>query len=96
MAEFWNSFCVRENKITIMEEQKFGFEIDEVPYEVNIIPFKFNEETRYRVSYNGGDEDIFVWDPEVGRIRAIDDAASTLPDALGLEISRKIMQAGIY
>jgi hypothetical protein len=79
-----------------MEEQKFDFEIDEIPYEVKISPFKFNEETRYRVSYNGGSDDIFVWDPEVGRIRAIDDAASTLPDSLGLEISRKIMQAGLY
>ncbi|MGN6194093.1 MAG: hypothetical protein ACTHOB_04090 [Ginsengibacter sp.] len=79
-----------------MEEQKFEFEIDEIPYIVKVIPFKFNMETRYRVSYNGGKEDIFVWDPEVGRIRAIDDAASTLPDSLGLEISRKIIQAQLY
>ena len=79
-----------------MEERKFDFEIDSIPYEVIIAPYKFNDETRYRVSYNGGNENIFVWDPEVRRIRAIDDAASTLPDDLGLEISRKIMQAGIY
>jgi len=79
-----------------MEERKFDFEIDSIPYEVTIAPYKFNNETRYRVSYNGGNENIFVWDPEVRRIRAIDDAASILPDDLGLEISRKIMQAGIY
>jgi len=79
-----------------MEEQKFDFEIDSIPYEVKVAPFKFNDETRYRVSYNGGKDDIFVWDPAVGRIRAIDDAASTLPDSLGLEISRKIMQAELY
>jgi hypothetical protein len=79
-----------------MEEQKFEFKIDGVPYIIKIIPFTFNEQTRYRVSYNGGKENIFVWDPEVGHIRAIDDTASTLPDNLGLEISRKIMQSGIY
>lgn len=79
-----------------MEEQKFNFEIDEIPYEVKVTPFKFNEQTRFKVSYNGGSENIFAWDPEVGRIRAIDDAASTLPDSLGLEISRKIMQTGIH
>ena len=79
-----------------MEEQKFEFNIDGVPYLVKIAPYKFNAQTRYRVSYNGGKENIFVWDPEVGQIRAIDDTASTLPDNLGLEISRKIMQAGIY
>jgi hypothetical protein len=78
-----------------MEKQKFEFEIDGVPYLVKIIPFKFNAQTRYRVNYNGGKENIFVWDPEVGHMRAIDDTASTLPDTLSLEISRKIMQAGM-
>jgi hypothetical protein len=79
-----------------MQEEKFEFQIDGIPYIVKVIPYKFNLETRYQVSYNGGKEDIFVWDPQVCRIRAIDDAASTLPDSLGLEISKKIIQAQLY
>jgi hypothetical protein len=77
-----------------MEEQKFQFQIDEIPYLVKIIPFDFNSEKRFRVSYNGGKEDIFVWDSDVKRLRAIDDDASTLPDSLGLAISNKIEALG--
>jgi hypothetical protein len=77
-----------------MEEHKFQFQIDEIPYIVEIIPFDFNSEKRFRVSYNGGKEDIFVWDSELKRLRAIDDDASTLPDSLGLAISNKIQSLG--
>lgn len=73
-----------------MQEQKFQFQIDEIPYMVTIIPFDFNDEKRFRVSYNGGKEDIFVWDSDLKQLRAIDDDASTLPDSLGLAISNKI------
>jgi hypothetical protein len=77
-----------------MEEHKFQFQIDRIPYMVNIIPFDFNGEKRFRVSYNGGQEDIFVWDSDLKRLRAIDDDASTLPDALELAISNKIEALG--
>jgi hypothetical protein len=77
-----------------MEEHKFQFQIDRIPYIVNIIPFDFNGEKRFRVSYNGGQEDIFVWDSDLKRLRAIDDEASTLPDALELAISNKIEALG--
>jgi hypothetical protein len=77
-----------------MQEHKFQFQIDEVPYMVRVIPFDFNDEKRFRVSYNGGQEDIFVWDSDLKRLRAIDDDASTLPDSLGLAISNKIESLG--
>lgn len=77
-----------------MEEKKFDFTVQGIPYEVTISPFDFNNEKRFHVSYNGGTEDIFVWDSDLKRLRAIDDSASTLPDALGLAISQKIVQMG--
>lgn len=77
-----------------MSEKKFDFTVQGIPYEVKISPFDFNDEKRFHVSYNGGPEDIFVWDSDLKRLRAIDDQSSTLPDALGLEISKKIVQMG--
>ena len=77
-----------------MEEKKFDFTVQGIPYEVKITPFDFNNEKRFHVSYNGGTEDTFVWDSDIKRLRAIDDEASTLPDALGLAISQKIVQMG--
>jgi hypothetical protein len=77
-----------------MQEHKFQFQVDKIPYMVSVIPFHFNNEKRFRVSYNGGEEDIFVWDADLKRLRAIDDDASTLPDSLGLAISNKIESLG--
>jgi hypothetical protein len=92
-ACFWNSFCVLFKK-EIMEQKKFDFTVQGLPYEVEISPFDFNNEKRFHVSYNGGPEDTFVWDSDLKRLRAIDDDSSTLPDGLGLEISQKIIQMG--
>lgn len=75
-----------------MEEKKFQFTVQGIPYEVKITPFDFNDEKRFHVSYNGGPSDVFAWDSDLKQLRAIDDDASTLPDGLGLEISRKIRQ----
>ncbi len=73
-----------------MQDHKFEIIVDGVPYFVNAVPFLFNDETRFRVSYNGGKEDIFVWDSGLKRIRAIDDDASIMPDGLELAISEKL------
>jgi hypothetical protein len=77
-----------------MEEKKFDFTVQGIPYEVSIKPFDFNNEKRFHVSYNGGPKDTFVWDSDVKRLRAIDDDASTLPDGLELAISTKIQEMG--
>lgn len=73
-----------------MQTQKFELIIDGLPYLVNVVPFLFNEETRYLVSYNGGKENIFAWDSDIGRLRAIDDEASTIPANLEKFIAEKI------
>ena len=64
--------------------------VDDVPYVVGIREFTFNEEPRYLVTINGGEEHTFVQDPSVGRLRAIDDMSSSIPDALEQEISRQL------
>ena len=73
-----------------MDEYKFELLIDGLPYLVKVIPFEFNAETRYRVSYNGGKENIFAWDSENEQMRAIDHDASTLPDSLEVAIGQQI------
>ena len=73
-----------------MQEGKFELVVDGIPYIVKVIPFQFNNETRFRVSYNGGEEHIFTWDSDLKRLWAIDDDASTMPDSLGMAISQKL------
>jgi hypothetical protein len=78
-----------------MEEQRFEIRVSGVPYMVKATPFMFNEETRFRVSYNGSDEHIFTWDSSLGRLTAIDDDAGVLPDDLEVEIASRL-QSGRY
>ncbi len=73
-----------------MQEHTFEFVSNGLPYVVKVIPYKFNDETRFRVSYNGGGENIFAWDTDVKRLRAIGDDSSTFPDDLGIIISKKL------
>jgi hypothetical protein len=66
--------------------------VDEVPYIVKAEPFTFNDELRFYVTINDGPPHVFTWDSEVGGLRAIDDGASTLPDALEEAISARLQQ----
>lgn len=68
----------------------YVFLLDSVPYSVTAEPFTFNSGQRYYVTVNGGPEYIFSWDPEMGRLAAIDVDASILPDALEQEISARL------
>ncbi len=78
-----------------MQEHTFELLVDALPYIVKVIPFKFNSEKRFRVSYNGSKENIFAWDSDLKRLRAIDDDASMVPGTLELFIAEKI-QSGNY
>ncbi|HUC83403.1 MAG TPA: hypothetical protein VMR70_21000 [Flavisolibacter sp.] len=78
-----------------MQGQSFELLLNGVPYFVKAEPFQYNEETRFKVSYNNGDEHIFTWDSSVGRLAAIDDDASTIPDDLESAIAGRL-QAGKY
>jgi hypothetical protein len=78
-----------------MQESSFEIVVNGVPYMVKAEPFSFNTETRYKVSYNGGDEHIFTFDSSVGRLTAIDDDSATMPDDLERAIAGRL-QAGRY
>jgi hypothetical protein len=64
--------------------------VDMTPYLLEITPYRFNEEIRYHVSYNGSPDIMFVWDNSVGHFAAFGDAASTMPDSLELAIAEKL------
>lgn len=75
-------------------ERNFNLLVDSVPYIVTATPFIFNGEIRYLVSFNGSPEHVFTWDSELGRLSAINDEASTLPDNLEVAISEKLQSKG--
>jgi hypothetical protein len=78
-----------------MKDHSFTLVVDDVPVEVTTVPYEFNSETRFRVSYNNSPEVIFTWDSELGRLRAITDEASTMPDAVEVAIAEKL-QSGRF
>ena len=78
-----------------MQESNFEILVDKLPYQVKVVPFEFNTETRFRVKYNGGEEHIFTWDASLGRLAAIDDDSSTMPDDLESAIAQRL-QSGRF
>ena len=66
-----------------------------VPYFVKAEPFSYNDETRFKVSYNNGDEHIFAWDATLGQLSAIDDDAISIPDELEAAISSKLLNSTV-
>lgn len=76
-------------------EQTFELLVDKVPYRVTAEPFSFNAETRFRVTYNGGDDHIFTYDPSLGRLAPIDDDAGTMPDSLEVAIAERLQSGRI-
>jgi hypothetical protein len=73
-----------------MDDVHFDLRVDGVPYDIMATPYDFNGETRYFVSYNGGDSNVFAWDSELKRLTAIDDEASDMPEGLEEAISLKL------
>jgi len=78
-----------------MQEHSFELLLNGVPYFVKAEPFSFNEETRFKVSFNNSDDHIFTWDSRLGRLAPINDDAGTIPDDLEMAIAGKL-QAGKY
>lgn len=78
-----------------MREANFEIRVSGVPYRVNVEPFEFNTETRFKVSYNGSEEHIFTWDSSLGRLAPIGDESATMPDDLELAIAQRL-QNGRY
>jgi hypothetical protein len=78
-----------------MQEQSFELVVGGVPYMVKATPFDFNTERRYKVRYNGGEEHVFTWDSSLGRMTAIDDDSSTMPDDLESAIAERLQSAKV-
>jgi hypothetical protein len=72
------------------EKKRFDLVVDGVPYSIQATPFSFNNELRFMIRINGGDEHVFTWDSEIGALRAIDDSAGTLPVSLEEALSEKL------
>jgi hypothetical protein len=81
-----------ESKPKAADEVQMNLVVDDVPYLVKVTPFSFNDEKRYYITINGGPEHVFTWDTATRTVRAIDDDASVLPDALEEEISRRLLK----
>jgi hypothetical protein len=92
---FWTFICNRKPKRIDMQGNRFELNISGLPYSVNVTPFEYNTETRFRVSYNGGEEHIFTWDSSLGRLAPIDDDSATMPDDLERAIAERL-QSGRY
>lgn len=73
-----------------MQEQSFQLLLNGIPYIVKAMPFKFNTETRFRVSFNGSDEFIFTYDTSVGQYVAIGDETATIPADLEVAIAERL------
>jgi hypothetical protein len=78
-----------------MQEHNFEILVDKVPYQVKVVPFEFNTETRFRVSYNGSEESIFTWDSSLGRLAPIDDDSATMPVDVESAIAQRL-QSGRF
>lgn len=74
-------------------EQTYDIVVDNVGYFVKVVPFTFNDETRYYISVNDGPRHLFVWDNQGNQIRSIDDNASVLPAPLEMAISDKLISS---
>ena len=79
-----------KSKNRVMEAQRFNLVIDGVPYEVKAVPYKYNNETRFRVNYNGSEDYIFTRDSGIGRLTAIGDEAIDIPDNLEEAIAERL------
>jgi hypothetical protein len=78
-----------------MQDRSFEIVVDGVPYMVNATPFEFNTETRFKVSYNGGEDHIFTWDSSLGRLAPIDDDSISIPDSVERAIAERL-QSGRF
>ena len=74
-----------------MNTKNFDLIVDGVPYEIKATPFMFNNEQRFKVSYNNSQEEyIFTSDTEVGQLTAIDNGTLDIPDNLEQAIAEKL------
>jgi hypothetical protein len=69
----------RVKTINMNDRVNINMRVDDVPYSITATPCVYNSEIQYKVSINGNDEVIFVFDPEVGRYVAAGTMAFPCP-----------------
>ncbi len=74
-----------------MNAKNFEINVDGVPYMIKASPFNFNEEKRFNVTYNGGEEVVFAFDASLKRFVPLGDEAIEIPDNLESEIASKLV-----
>jgi hypothetical protein len=65
--------------------------VDGVPYDIQIKPYTFNTETRFTISFNGSEDYVFAWDPELSLFSAIGTEGMTIPANLEEAISQHLL-----
>ena len=83
-----NTKSNKENENTT----RFNVTVDQIPYQVDVLPFQFNNDSRFSITINNGSRGIFAWDSEMKMYRGLDDQSSILPDGLMVEINKKFIR----
>lgn len=73
------------------QAKTLNIKVDNVAYEVKVIPHNMNNEQRFDVQINGGEQHVYVWDEQIQSLRALDDSASVIPEALEKKLSDELM-----
>jgi hypothetical protein len=75
-----------------MKPVTFDLLLNQIPYTIKAVPFSFNTETRFRVTYNDSPEYIFAWDEESEQFAAIGDESAQIPDEMEEAVAVKLLQ----
>ena len=75
-----------------MEPQNFEIIQGGKTYEVVATPFSFNNETRYKVTYNKSTEYVFSFSKEENRFIGMGDEAVRIPNKLEDAIAAKLIR----
>ena len=81
-----------KNTIRKNETKTVELVVDNVPYQVKITPEKFNDDPRFFIEVNGDGGHMYTWYPDLLKLHALDDEASTLPGGLVGAISNMIVK----
>ncbi|MGN6436552.1 MAG: hypothetical protein ACTHMM_08450 [Agriterribacter sp.] len=73
------------------QSKTLNIEVDNMAYEVKVTSHIVNDGQRFDVQINGGDQHVYVWDEQIQSLRALDDGASVIPEALEKKISDQLM-----
>lgn len=82
--------AVRARKVKNAPTETFELNVDNKPVEVKATPYVLNDETRFRVSYNGSPVYIFGWDSSLRRLIAISGGSENIPDHIEEAIAHQL------